>query len=61
MMTIYFPGKLVFGNGVIEGLVEEVLRLSPQRVFVVTIDPFGGEAECCGPEDAIGIYKSAYE
>jgi len=39
MMTIYFPGKLVFGNGVIDGLVDEVLRLAPQRVFVVTIDP----------------------
>ncbi|MBS1605934.1 MAG: iron-containing alcohol dehydrogenase [Bacteroidetes bacterium] len=39
MMTIYFPGKLVFGNGVIEGLREEVLGLSPRRVFVVTIEP----------------------
>ncbi|WP_431210786.1 iron-containing alcohol dehydrogenase [Puia sp. P3] len=39
MMTIYFPGKLVFGNGVIGGLVEEVLRLAPQRVFVLTIEP----------------------
>ena len=38
-MTIYFPGKLVFGNGVMEGLVEEVLRLAPERVFIVTIDP----------------------
>jgi alcohol dehydrogenase class IV len=39
MMTIYFPGKLVFGNGVMEGLVEEVQRLAPERVFVVTIEP----------------------
>jgi alcohol dehydrogenase class IV len=39
MMTIYFPGKLVFGNGVLAGLKEELLRLAPRRVFVVTIEP----------------------
>ena len=39
MMTIYFPGKLVFGNGVLAGLKEEVLRLAPRRVFIVTIEP----------------------
>lgn len=39
MMTIYFPGKLVFGNGVLSGLKEELLRMAPQRVFVVTIEP----------------------
>lgn len=39
MMQIYFPGKLVFGNGSLSGLSDEILGLRPSRVFVVTITP----------------------
>ncbi|HEY4287581.1 MAG TPA: iron-containing alcohol dehydrogenase [Puia sp.] len=46
MMQIYFPGKLVFGNGSLSGLAGEVMGLRPagelmrpSRVFVVTITP----------------------
>ena len=42
MMQIYFPGKLVFGNGSLSGLAGEVLALRPSRVFVVTITPLVG-------------------
>jgi alcohol dehydrogenase len=42
MMQIYFPGKLVFGNGSLSGLTGEVLALRPSRVFIVTITPLVG-------------------
>ena len=42
MMQIYFPGKLVFGNGCLGQLAGEVLALRPSRVFVVTITPLLG-------------------
>jgi len=38
-LTIYFPGKLVFGNGVLQQLNEDLLRWQPQRVLVLTISP----------------------
>lgn len=38
-LTIHFPGKLVFGNGVLTQLAEEVSALQPKRVFIATIDP----------------------
>ena len=42
MMQIYFPGKLVFGNGSLSGLSGEVMALRPSRVFIVTIMPLVG-------------------
>jgi alcohol dehydrogenase class IV len=38
-LTIYFPGKLVFGNGCIAELPGELTRLRCTNVLIVTIDP----------------------
>src|SRR5678809_205253 len=38
-LKIFFPGKLVFGNGTLAQLPEDVLQLKPSRVFIVTIEP----------------------
>ncbi len=39
---IFFPGKLVFGNGTLLRLVDDVLALNPGRVFIATIEPLKG-------------------
>ena len=41
-LKIFFPGKLVFGNGTISQLAEEVLALNGSKVFVATITPLKG-------------------
>lgn len=38
-LTIHFPGKLVFGNGCINSLADEILQLSSSKVLIITIDP----------------------
>ncbi|MFI5131608.1 MAG: iron-containing alcohol dehydrogenase [Chitinophagales bacterium] len=38
-MKIFFPGKLVFGNGTLSQLAADVLQLKPSRVFIATILP----------------------
>lgn len=38
-LKIFFPGKLVFGNGTLPQLVDDVLALQPSRVFIATIEP----------------------
>ena len=38
-LTIYFPGKLVFGKGILANLADEILQLSSSKVLIVTIDP----------------------
>lgn len=38
-LRIHFPGKLVFGNGCIEQLPDEIASLAPTRVFILTITP----------------------
>jgi alcohol dehydrogenase class IV len=38
-LKIFFPGKLVFGNGTLAQLPEEILQLNPSKVFIATIDP----------------------
>lgn len=38
-LLILFPGKLVFGNGVLSKLADEILPLKPSRVFIATIEP----------------------
>lgn len=38
-LSIHFPGKLVFGNGCLHQLPEEIAALNPRRVFIVTITP----------------------
>lgn len=38
-LTIFFPGKLVFGNGTLTQLAEEVIQLEPAKVFIATIEP----------------------
>jgi alcohol dehydrogenase len=38
-LTIFFPGKLVFGNGTLKQLAEEIMQLKPARVFIATIIP----------------------
>lgn len=38
-LTIFFPGKLVFGNGTLPQLASDVIALHPGKVFLLTIDP----------------------
>ena len=38
-LQIFFPGKLVFGNGTLAQLADEVLLLNPSKVFIATIAP----------------------
>lgn len=38
-LKINFPGKLVFGNGVLNQLTEEIIQLDCKEVIVMTIDP----------------------
>ncbi|MBO9619987.1 MAG: iron-containing alcohol dehydrogenase [Niabella sp.] len=37
--TVFFPGKLVFANGCMEQLPDEISALQPAKVFIVTIKP----------------------
>ncbi|RYF62787.1 MAG: iron-containing alcohol dehydrogenase, partial [Cytophagaceae bacterium] len=41
-LTIHFPGKLVFGNGSLANLADEIGLLSLKKVLVVTIAPLLG-------------------
>ena len=41
-LKIIFPGKLVFGNGTLSQLADEVLQLKPVNVFIATIEPLKG-------------------
>lgn len=36
-LTVFFPGKLVFANGCMEQLPDEINALKPEKVFIVTI------------------------
>ena len=38
-LSIHFPGKLVFGNGCLQQLPDEIASIDPARVFIVTITP----------------------
>jgi len=38
-LKIFFPDKLVFGNGTLAQLPEDVLQLKPKKVFIATIEP----------------------
>ena len=38
-LKIFFPGKLVFGNGCLAQLAEDVANLNPSKVFIATIEP----------------------
>ncbi|MEO6733743.1 MAG: iron-containing alcohol dehydrogenase [Ferruginibacter sp.] len=38
-LKIFFPGKLVFGNGTLSGLADEVLQVNAAKVFIATIEP----------------------
>lgn len=38
-LQIIFPGKLVFGNGTLPQLVDDVVALKPTKVFIATIAP----------------------
>lgn len=39
MLKISFPGKLVFGNGTLPQLIDDVTELKPSKVFIATIEP----------------------
>lgn len=41
-LKIFFPGKLVFGNGCLKGLVNDLLDLQPGKIFIATIEPLLG-------------------
>ena len=38
-ISIHFPGKLVFGNGSLDQLGDELLQYAPEKILVVTIEP----------------------
>ena len=38
-LNIFFPGKLVFGNGTLTALADDIVQLKPKKVFIVTIEP----------------------
>ena len=38
-LQIIFPNKLIFGNGSLSQLADEVLQLKPAKVFIATIVP----------------------
>ena len=38
-LKIFFPGKLVFGNGALPQLVNDIIELKPSKVFIATIEP----------------------
>ncbi|MES1223962.1 MAG: iron-containing alcohol dehydrogenase, partial [Bacteroidota bacterium] len=38
-LQIIFPGKLIFGNGSLAQLADEILQLKPAKVFIATIIP----------------------
>ncbi|TWI85154.1 alcohol dehydrogenase class IV [Lacibacter cauensis] len=38
-LRIFFPGKLVTGNGTFEQLIDDVVALQPTKVFIATITP----------------------
>src|SRR5947208_168826 len=39
LLKIFFPGKLVFGNGTLVQLADDILQLNPSKVFIATIQP----------------------
>jgi len=49
-LQIIFPGKLIFGNGSLSQLADEVLQLKPSKVFIATIAPL---------KDAIAPFTAA--
>lgn len=44
-LKIFFPGKLVFGNGTLQQLAEDVIELKPAKVFIGTIEPLRSAIE----------------
>jgi len=38
-LSIHFPGKLVFGRGKLNQLVQEILRVNARKVLIITIEP----------------------
>jgi alcohol dehydrogenase class IV len=42
LLKMIFPGKLIFGNGSLAQLADEVLQLDPSKVFITTIIPLKG-------------------
>lgn len=39
VLTIHFPGKIVFGNGSLSGLTNELIQMQAEKVLVITIEP----------------------
>ena len=38
-LSIHFPGKLVFGRGKLDQLVDEILHVKAKKVLIITIEP----------------------
>jgi len=38
-ISIHFPGRLVFGNDLLDRLADEVLQMGLSKILIVTIDP----------------------
>jgi alcohol dehydrogenase class IV len=39
LLSIHFPGRLVFGNGSLSGLPDDVLKAGCKNVLIITIEP----------------------
>jgi alcohol dehydrogenase len=39
VLNIYFPGKLVIGNGTLPQLADDIIALQPDKALVLTIEP----------------------
>jgi alcohol dehydrogenase class IV len=38
-LKIFFPGKLIFGNGTLLQLADDIIEVKPSKVFIATIEP----------------------
>jgi len=38
-LNIHFPGRLVFGRGLLEPLAEEIVQMRLSKILMVTISP----------------------
>lgn len=55
-LSIFFPGKLVFGNGVLNQLAPAIIALKPSAVFIAGITALEKEInECTHALEAVGI------
>jgi len=45
LLSMHFPGKLVFGTGSLSSVAEEIIQLKCRSVFIITLAPLLGRIE----------------